>query len=411
MNTNPQQESFLRVKASKVSLLLDLAGELGLATRAVTHHPTLANLELVGYEDASHRLEMLIHQVQDLASSLRLVPVTELFRPAQRLVRDLAHETNKSINLILEGEDTEIDKVLIDDLKDPLTHLLRNAIDHGLESTEARKQAGKPEQGNVTLSATQRGQEIHISVTDDGRGLDREAILLQARQQGLLGATEEPDEARLWEFIFRAGFSTALEISNLSGRGVGMDVVASRVRGLRGHVKIETWRNKGTRITMIIPVTLAFLDSLIVRAGAKLYALPIEVVQEVFRPADGEMVHISADETNVVKRQGVLVPVFPWEILYGEDVEGLEENKPGPSDGIIAVVETSKGILGLPVDEVIGKQQVVMKPLEGALAGIRGGAGCALLSSGEIAMALDVDVLQQGLVEAQEKARAEDYVF
>ncbi len=409
MNSSPQQETFLRVKASKVTMLLDMAGELGLATRAVTHHPSLSELDLVGFEDAAHRLELLIHEVQDLASGLRLVPVSELFRPMQRLVRDLAHETGKNLNLILEGEETEIDKVLIDDLKDPMTHLIRNAGDHGLESTEERRALGKPEQGNITLSALQRGQEIHIVVADDGRGLNRQAILQRAREQGLIGATEEPDDQTIWGFVFRAGFSTAAEVSNLSGRGVGLDVVASRVRDLRGHVRVDTTPGVGTRITLAIPVNLAFLDTLIVRAGARLYALPIEVVQEVFKPAQDEVMHVSADQTDVVKRQGILIPVFPWAILYGEETGNTEGA--GLAGQVIAVVETSKGVLGLPVDEIIGEQQVVMKPLQGPLAGVRGGAGCALLSSGEVAVALDVEGLQTALAQSQATSRVEDYVF
>ncbi len=395
MNENTQSETFLRVKASKVSLLLDLVGDLGLATLAVTRHPALNELDLAGFDDATHRLELLIHQAQDLASSLRLVPVSELFRPMQRLARDLSHETGKPIELLLAGEDTEIDKVIVEELKDPLIHLVRNAIDHGIEAANERIALGKPAQGQITLTASQKGQEIHITVEDDGRGLNREAILKRAREMGLGGVNEEPDDATVWNYIFKPGFSTASQVSNLSGRGVGMDVVHNAVKNLRGRIVPETWSGTGTRVTLIIPLTLAFLESMVVRANQRLYAIPIEVVNEVFKPETIEINHASADGSDLVRRQGALVPVKRLSQFLDDASECASEIP--LSEQVVVVVQTSQGTFGLPVDEIVGQQQVVMKPLQGHLRNIRGGAGCALLSSGEVAIALDVENLCQDI--------------
>ncbi|MBI5034370.1 MAG: chemotaxis protein CheW [Chloroflexi bacterium] len=398
MNEHLPIETTLRVKASKVSLLLDLVGELGLATLAVTHHSSLQGLELVGFETAVHQLELLINEVQRVTADLRLVPVSGLFRPMQRMAHDLARETGKPFEFNLEGEEIEIDKVLVDGLKDPLMHLVRNAVDHGLESATERIAAGKSEHGRITLTAAQKGKEIHISVTDDGRGLNRAAILRKARQAGLVGADEEPDDQTVWGFIFNAGFSTATQVSNLSGRGVGMDVVQNAVRSLHGRVMLDTRPGRGTSVTLVIPLTLAFLESMVVRSRERLFAIPIDGVHEVFKPETTEILHSSADQSEMVRRQDSLVMINRLEHIFGN---GQSESSP-LSEQVIVVVETSKGKLGLPVDEIVGEQQVVIKPLQGHLRGIRGGAGCALLNSGQVAIALDVENLGQNF-----KSRAE----
>lgn len=416
MNESTQPEAFLRVKASKVSLLLDLVGELGLSTLAVTHHPALQGLELAGFETAAHQLDLLINEVQRVTADLRLVPVSGLFRPMQRAAHDLARETGKQFELVLEGEEIEIDKVLVDELKDPLTHLVRNAADHGLESPAERTAAGKPADGRLRLTAAQKGKEIHITVADDGRGLNREAILKKAREAGLVGAKEEPPDATVWGFVFQAGFSTARQVSNLSGRGVGMDVVQSAVRSLRGRIALETQPGRGTSVTLVIPLTLAFLQSMVVRSQRRLFAIPTESVQEVFKPELAEVVHVSADQSELIRRQAGLVAIRRLQHIFGDGNGDHAQDSPTPgeeaplSEQVIVVVESSRGRFGLPVDEIVGEQQVVLKPLQGHLRGIRGGAGCALLSSGEIAIALDVENLGQTLLDVQQGAEADSHV-
>lgn len=384
---------FFRVKAAKVSQLLDLVGELSLVATDVTHHPDLAGLELEGYAIAAHHLEMLVRELQDLAGSLRLVPFNRVSKRVQRLVHDLAHQTGKEIDLVLEGADTEIDRVLIDQLHDPLMHIVRNAVDHGLESREERLAAGKPGRGKIVVAVHQQGQEIKITVFDDGRGLDRERILAKARQRGLIGPHENPDDAVVWNYIFQSGLSTAREISNLSGRGVGMDVVQATLRRLRGRATVHSQPGQNTCITLHIPLTLAFLDSMIVRQQKQLFAIPIDVVSEVVKPTAAQVVQTAANHGELLRLRDEMVPVCRLQKFFHQ------ADEPGPLDEqLVVVVETSTGPLGLAVDEVIDQQQVTMKSLEGQLKDIRAGAGCVLLGTGDVAVALDCEQLAHKLV-------------
>jgi two-component system, chemotaxis family, sensor kinase CheA len=387
LSTTLSTDPFLRVRADKVTQLLDLVGELGLAAQAVTHHAGLNGLELEGFDIAAHRLEMLVHEAQDLASALRLVPVGQAFRRMQRVVRDLAQQTGKLFDVVLEGEEVEIDKAVVDQLSDPLMHLIRNAADHGLEPTSERARLGKPEKGHITLAAAQHGREIHITVADDGRGLNRAAILQRARERGLARADETPEDKVVWNYIFQSGFSTAQAVTNLSGRGVGMDVVQNTIRALRGRVEVQTWVGQGTRITLAIPLTLAFLESMVVRTQDRLYAIPIDSVSEIFQPGADTLIRSSASGETLILRQGAPVP------LVSLEATGPLAASTALAGQIVVVAQVSGGTVGLLMDAVIGQQQVVMKPLTGHLRDIRGGVGCALLSSGEVAVALDVEQL------------------
>ncbi len=318
-----KHDAFLRVKSDKVSQLLDLVGELGLTAVQVTHHPELAGLELEGFDIAVHRLDLQIRELQDLASSLRLVPVGSVFRRMERLSRDLSHQTGKPIDLVIEGEDIEIDKFLVDQLYDPLVHLVRNAVDHGLESVKERLAVGKPEKGRISLSAVQHGKEIDITVADDGRGLDRATVLQQARKLGLIGPTEEPDDDTVWNYIFHSGLSTSEKVSNLSGRGVGLDVVQTSIRALSGRVIVNNKNRQGTCFTLSIPLTLAFLDGMIVRLQGRLYVIPIDVVSEVFKPESPQVTAVSVDRSEVIRVRGELLPVCRLQQFYGEDGDSI----------------------------------------------------------------------------------------
>ncbi len=388
MQPTIQPDAFIRIKTDKVTQLLDLVGELGLAVLSVTHHPSISGSELEGFENAAHHLELLTHEVQDLASSMRLVPASQLFRRIQRLARELSHQVGKQLEIIVEGEDVEIDKTVVDQLNDPLLHLIRNASDHGIEPADARQAAGKPEQGRILVRAAQKGQEISITVADDGRGLDREKILQRAIEQGLATEGEDLPDSALFNFIFRPGFSTAKEVTNLSGRGVGMDVVQTAVRALRGRIEITSEPGRGTAITMILPVTLTFLESLVVNSNNRLYALPIETVAEVFQPAADEIIRNSAEGKEMVLRQGKVIPVM------GLHEDPAVNGNPKPlTEQVVVIVEASRGNIGFPVDEILGQEQVMIKELPGYLKNIRGGSGCALLGSGEVAIVLDIEQL------------------
>lgn len=384
-----EQDTYLRIQAAKVTQLLDLVGELGLAAAEVTQHPKLVGLELEGFEIAVHRLENLIRELQDLTSSLRLVTVGAVFQRMQRLVRDLSYQTGKPLELILEGGDTQIDKSLVDQLHDPLMHLIRNAVDHGIEPPEERIAAGKPEKGRITLAAAQQGREIQITVADDGRGLNRKAILERAREIGLVGANEEPDDSTVWSYIFHSGLSTVQEVSSLSGRGVGLDVVQAIVQSLRGRIMVESLSGLGTCIALCVPLSLAFLDSMVVRLQGRLYAIPIDVISEVVKPDTEQVIHASADDSEVVRVRDELTPVCRLQRFYEE----AGEERP-LVEQVLVMVQTTGGMLAVPVDEIVGQQQVTMKPLEGWIEEIHAGTGYALLGSGDVAIALDCERLR-----------------
>lgn len=383
-----QQSAFLRINAEKVSELMDLMGELGLAANELIHHPEIVNLNLEEFWLAAHRLNLIIQETQDIAASLSLVPINNVFSRMRRLVRELASQTGKSIDLVLKGEDTEIDKSIVDSLYDPLVHIVRNSADHGLESDEERRAKNKSLPGKIILSATQLGTEIQITIQDDGKGLDRERILKKARERGLITEKDDPLDSIIWNFIFHPGFSTAETVSNLSGRGVGMDVVNSTITRLRGNINVHSVPDEGTYITLKIPMTMAFMECFVVRINNRLHAIPVDSVSEVFRPLAKQITHESVDNSEIVKVRENLIPVCRLQDFYEEHFEAkpLEEY-------VMVIVRSSHGSYGLPVDEILGQQQVTMKPLQGILKNIRAGSGCALLPSGEIAIALDCESL------------------
>ncbi len=383
----------LRVSSDKIGRLMDLVGELSLSVSETINAPELAHLDLVGFEAAAHRLSMIVSEVQDAASELRLVPVAEVFRRLKRMVRELQRETGKDIRLEILGEDTAIDKLVADRLYDPLLHVVRNAADHGLEPPDEREAAGKSRTGTLTLAAAQTGSEVRIQVIDDGRGLNREKILAKARQNGLFGPTEEPDDNTLWKAIFEPGFSTAETVTTLSGRGVGMDVLNTTMEALRGRIAVTSEEGSGTTVSLHIPVSLAFLDSVILRLGTHLFCVPIDDVIEIAKPGNTNKLHISAEKgTEMLWLRDRFIPVCRLEQFF----IGMRKEIPPLNDMVCLVFETSTGPIAVPVDEVMDRQQVVMKPLEGTLSRMRASWGFALLSSGEVAMVLDCERLVVG---------------
>ena len=380
------QDNFLRINADKVGRLMDLVGELGLVSSEIINHPELEGLELKGFDSSAHRLEGLIREIQDESSGLRLVPVGSVFKRMQRLVRDVSKQINKEIALVLIGEDTEVDKVIVDRLYDPLVHLVRNSADHGLENPEERRKAGKSEKGTITLAAYQQGGEVQILIKDDGKGMNREAILGRAVERGLIGADEDPDDETVWNFIFDAGFSTNEQVSKLSGRGVGMDVVKTSIQDLRGRIEIKSQQGLGSTLTLRIPLTLAFLDAMVVRQGNRLYAIPVDVVSEAFKVQEKQVTTTAVDGSEVIRVRDALVPVLRLEDFYQED-----HDHQAIVGTVVVLVHTSHGEVALPIDEIVSQQQVTMKPLQGQLKQIRAGVGCAMLASGDIAIALDCE--------------------
>lgn len=404
MSANPEATTekssggaLLRVSSDKIGRLMDLVGELSLSVSETVNSPDLEGLDLVGFDAAAHRLSMIVREVQDAATELRLVPVGEVFRRLKRMVRELERETKKDIDLIIEGDDTAIDKLVADKLYDPLLHVVRNSADHGLETPEERAQTSKKKSGTIKLTAAQVGSEVRIQVIDDGRGLNREKILKIARKRGFFGETEEPEPERLWKCIFEPGFSTAEKVSTLSGRGVGMDVLNTTMSELRGRIAVDSEEGTGTTVSLHIPVSLAFLDSILLRLGKHLFTVPVEDISEIVKPGASDIVGVSARRgkekgSDMLRLRGAHIPILRLEKFYNSKVTDMTPL----SEMVCIVFNTSRGTIAVPVDEVMDRQQVVMKPLVGSLAKVRASWGCALLPSGEVAIVLDCERLASG---------------
>lgn len=391
--TDSSENALMRVPSGKISRLMDLVGELSLSVSETVNSPDLKGLELATFETSVHRLTMIVREVQDAATDLRLVPVDEVFKRLRRMVREMERQTGKKIKLDVVGGDTAIDKVVSDRLYDPLLHVVRNSADHGLEGSDERESAGKSAKGTITLSAAQVGSEVQIMVKDDGRGLSRDKILSKAREKGFFGPDEEPEPSVLWKCIFEPGFSTAAQVTNLSGRGVGMDVLNSTMKDLRGRISVESEQGEGTKVSLHIPVSLAFLDCIILRLGKRLFTVPVDDIQEIVKPEEEALIEISASNGKEMMRlRDGYVQVIRLETFYDESNKGIS-----PLNQMVTIVfNTSHGSIAVPVDEVLDRQQVVMKPLTGALAHVRASWGIALLGTGEVAIVLDCERLASG---------------
>jgi two-component system chemotaxis sensor kinase CheA len=304
-----------------------------------------------------------------------------------RLVRDLAAQQQKQIQLLLEGEDTELDRNIVEKLSDPLVHMVRNSVDHGLEGPAERMAAGKLSLGTIVLSASHQRGGICIRISDDGRGLDASRILAKARERGLIGPDEEPDTSRIYEMIFMPGFSTAEKVTDLSGRGVGMDVVRRNIENLRGKIEIDSVPGEGTTFTIILPLTLAIIDGLLVGVGDDRYIIPTLSVRESFRARPG-MVSTIQEHGEVVSVRGRQTPVLRLGPYLGRPSRAVK-----PEDGIMVVVESGDSCRALLVDELIGKQEVVIKSLGQSFQNQHLLAGAAVLGDGSVGLIFDVDSL------------------
>lgn len=381
------EDASIRVQASKVDVLINLVGEL-VITQAMLKQigggieGPVAERLLAGLET----LERNIRDLQEAVISVRMLPVDAVFKRFPRLVRDLAGRLGKQVHLKTFGESTELDKGLVEKISDPLVHLVRNAIDHGLETTEERLRAGKDPLGVITLAASHQGGHIVIEVSDDGKGLDRARILAKAREKGV-PVPDNPTDSDVWNLIFAPGFSTADAVTDLSGRGVGMDVVRRNIQSLGGETVLQSAAGKGTRVTIKLPLTLAILDGMTVGVGSEVFVLPLGYVVESMKPA-AENVRSVSGEGRVLKVRGDYLPM----VNLGQHFRmGGQERPP-----ITVIVEGDGQKLALEVDALIGQQQVVVKSLEANYRRIDGIAGATILGDGRVALILDVPGLVRG---------------
>lgn len=380
-----QESSTIRVNTDKVDRLINLVGEL------VTTHSIISQLvanykaeTLPLLEGAVAEMERNTRELQERVMAIRMLPIRTVFGRLPRLVRDLAAQCGKKIAIQLKGEETELDKTVIERIGDPLTHLIRNAVDHGIELPQERLAQGKPEEGQISLNAFHQGGSIYIEVADDGRGLDRERIIRKAAERGLIADGDALTDDQVYRLIFRPGFSTAEQVTNVSGRGVGMDVVRRNVEELEGSIAIATEVGRGTRFTIKLPLTLAIMDGLSVQVGEEVYIIPLTSIIESIRPKQSDLGSV-VGSAEVVSVRGQLLPIVR---LY--ERFGLTARVTDPTQSLLVIVEQEGRRIALLVDELLGQHQAVIKSLETNYHKIPGVSGATIMGDGRVAMILDV---------------------
>ncbi|MEW6429762.1 MAG: chemotaxis protein CheA [Thermodesulfobacteriota bacterium] len=385
----------IRVDLDKLDNLINLIGEIVIAENMVLHNPDLDGLDLANFSKAGQHMAKIIRELQEMAMTIRMIPVSGLFRRMMRLVHDLSRKSGKKVQLELLGESTEVDKTVIEKVTDPLVHLIRNAMDHGFEEPAERLRAGKGETGHLRLAAAHEEGHVLITIRDDGRGLSREKILDKAREKGLLeGNGDRMSDQEVFELVFLPGFSTADRVTDISGRGVGMDVVRRNLEEIKGRIEIQSAAGAGTTINLRIPLTMAIIDGMLIRVGESHYILPILSLQESFRPQP-ESITVTPGGQELVRVRNSLLPVLRLHALHGVEPDQRELDR-----GILIVLESGRKSICLFADELLGQQQTVIKGLSeyiSRMGSVTAVSGCTILGNGEVCLILDVQSLT-GLV-------------
>lgn len=380
----------IRVDLHKLDKLVNLVGELVIAETMVTRNPDLNDLILENFDRAVHHLRRVTSELQDVAMSVRMIPLTMTFQKLVRVVHDLARKEKKKIKLNLVGEETEVDKTMTEQIADPLLHMVRNSVDHGLESPEERLKLGKPETGKITIEARYEGGEVWIIVSDDGRGLDRDKIVSKAIERGLLkGDTTGLSDEEVFNLIFEPGFSTSNTVSEVSGRGVGMDVVKKNIEKLKGRISIRSKIGFGTSIYLQIPLTLAIIDGMLVKVGDARYTIPLLAIRESVRPQP-QAITVTPSGEELLRIREEVIPVIRLHKLHGKTPRYTELH-----DGILVIVEDQGYRAAIFIDEILGQQQTVIKGLSSFLTMAKGISGCTILGDGAVSLILDIG----GLIE------------
>lgn len=380
------RQSIISVNVNKLDQLMDLVGELVISEAMVTHNPDLIKLiNLDNFHKAARQHRKIINELQDVVMSIRMVPLTITFQKMRRIVRDMSKKLNKELELEIIGEETEVDKNIIEHLSDPLMHLIRNAIDHGIESREERIRQGKSEIGKIRLEAKNEGGDVWITVKDDGAGLNKEKILEQMREMGLMTKSElEMTDREIFAHVLLPGFSTKNEVSEFSGRGVGMDVVVQNIAAVGGKVLVDSTAGNGTTITLKIPLTLAIIDGMGIQVGESIFIVPIKAIKESLRPRAEDLIH-DPDGNEMIMIRGNCLPILRLHERYQ-----IQSHVEKIQNGIIIIVENDSQQLCLFADSLLGEQQVVVKALPRYLKRINGISGCTLLGNGSASLILDV---------------------
>lgn len=390
------KQSFISVNVNKLDKLVDLVGEIVTTESMVTAATSVVDQKNDNFEKASQQLRKLTDELQDIVMSIRMVPISSTFHKMQRLVRDMSKKVGKEVDLVIIGEETEIDKSINDNLSDPLMHMIRNSMDHGIESAADRAAAGKAVKGTITLEARNTGGDVMIIISDDGKGLNREKLLEKAEERGILTkAPADMTDREVYGLIFAAGFSTKEQVTEFSGRGVGMDVVRRNIDNIGGSLSIESTPGKGMSTIIRIPLTLAIVDGMRVQVGDSTFILPVLSIVQSFKPQQGEAFS-DPDGNEMIMVRGEVHRILRLNRFFGMEggLETLDE-------GILIIISSDEGgQICLFVDRLIGEQQAVVKPIPpyivrqtGKLAGI---SGCTVLGDGSISLILDINTLVAG---------------
>jgi two-component system chemotaxis sensor kinase CheA len=378
-------QHMISVNVSKLDLLLNLMGELVIAEAMVTQNPELEGLELESFVKEARQLHKIINDIQDTVMSMRMVPLQATFFKMHRIVRDMCRQLEKEVDLVIVGEDTEVDKNIIEHISDPIMHIIRNSVDHGIEMPDERSKTGKPEKGRVILEAKNTGGDVLIIVRDDGAGLNKDKILRKAQNNGLLRKDpSEYSDKEIYQFIFLPGFSTNEQVTSFSGRGVGMDVVSTNLEVVGGTVLVESTPGEGSTFTMKIPLTLAIIEGMTVKMGGAKYTIPIISMKKSFNAKETDIFRDPNGNEMIMERGEVYNVVRLFEFF------GVDSQIRKIEDGIMIMLENGEQTVCLFVDELIGEQQVVVKPMPKYIKKVRGISGCTILGNGDISLIIDV---------------------
>jgi len=378
-------QKVISVNVAKLDQLLNLMGELVISEAMVTQNPELESLELESFHKEARQLRKIINEIQDNVMSMRMIPLSTTFFKMHRIVRDMCKQLSKDITLDVVGEETEVDKNITEHIADPIMHIIRNSIDHGIEMPQDRVAKGKPEKGTVLLEAKNAGGDVLIIIKDDGKGLDRDKIMTKARNAGLLRKPEsEYTDKEINSFIFLPGFSTNAQVTSYSGRGVGMDVVNTNLEVVGGSVAVDSVPGEGTTFTLKIPLTLAIIEGMTILMGGAKYTIPIVSIKQSFK-AKNEDIFTDPDGNEMIKVRGEV-----YNIVRLCDVFGIGDAIRDLEEGIMIMLENGDQTVCLFADELVGEQQVVVKTLSKYIGKVRGISGCTLLGNGDISLIIDV---------------------
>ncbi len=385
----PAVEASVRVGTQRLDRLIDMVGELVIAHSMVAQDAVMADGHHHALAKKVAHTTKIVRELQDISMSMRMVELKATFSKMARLARDVSRKLGKSVNFLTEGEETEIDRNLVDIINDPLVHMVRNAVDHGIESPEERRAAGKPEQGTVKIAAYHSAGSVVVEISDDGKGLDREVILAKARERGLLipggeGGERSLSDREVFNLVFEPGFSTAQVVTDVSGRGVGMDVVKKNIELLRGQVEIRSEKGRGSTFRMSLPLTLAIIDGMVIRVGREVYVIPTVAIVRSVKPSSREITTV-LHQGEMLTLQGRLIPLYRIARIFA--IAGAQNDL---NAAIVVVVEDEERQAGLVIDELVGRQQVVIKSLGETMKNIPGISGGAIMPDGRVGLILDV---------------------